>query len=421
MTAQSVVVVGAGIVGMAAANFLRRDGHLVTVIDEREPGDGCSYGNAGAISPDMVVPASAPGMLAKIPGWLMDPLGPLAIRPSYLPRAVPWLMRWVAAGRMARVEASSAALRQLHQPVFGIYRDLLGPERFDALIHTGGQLYVWRTDAVGRNERIADALRAAAGVRAEKVSAAELRRLEPALSPAYCRGLWLPDNGHTANPKRLVAALAEVFVQAGGTILRRRVLAIETADGRATGVRTAEGVTPADIVVVAAGAWSGRLVRPLGVRVSLEAERGYHVMLPDPGVDIRNKLSNRSSSFSVTVMEGGVRLAGTVEIAGLDAPPTEARALMLLRQAAEMFPGIRTEGYATWMGFRPGPPDSVPVIGPAPGLRGLFLDFGHGHTGLTGAPMSGRLLADLVAGRQPSINPAAYSAARFGGPREQAA
>ncbi|MCC7271236.1 MAG: FAD-dependent oxidoreductase [Alphaproteobacteria bacterium] len=417
MAARSVVVVGAGIVGMAAASFLLRDGNAVTVIDEREPGDGCSYGNAGAISPDMVVPMSTPGMLAKIPGWLMDPLGPLAIRPGYLPTALPWLMRWVAAGRMPRVEASSAALRRLHKPVFDVYRELLGAQFHDH-VRTGGQLYVWRSDEVGRNERIADALRAAAGVRAEKVGIDELRQMEPALAPAYRRGLWLPDNGHTANPKRLVAALAELFQRAGGQIQRARVRQIEVVDGKARAVRTAEGMIPADLVVVAAGAWSGRLVRPLGVRVPLEAERGYHVMLPDPGIDIRNKLSNRSSSFSVTVMEGGVRLAGTVEIAGLDAPPMEERALVLLRQAQEMFPGIRTEGYRTWMGFRPGTPDSVPVVGPAPGVRDLYLDFGHGHTGLTGAPMSGRLLADLVAGRTPAIDPSSYSATRFGTSRE---
>ncbi|MGE0717910.1 MAG: NAD(P)/FAD-dependent oxidoreductase [Alphaproteobacteria bacterium] len=419
--ARSVVVIGAGIVGMAAASFLRRDGHTVTVIDEREPGDGCSYGNAGAISPDMVVPMSTPGMLGKLPGWLMDPLGPLAIRPSYLPKAAPWLMRWVAAGRMDRVQASSAALRRLHQPVFEVYRDLLGVERFHDLVRTGGQLYVWRTEEVGRNERIADALREAAGVRAEKVAAHELRQMEPSLSAAYCRGLWLPDNGHTSNPKRLVATVAELFQRSGGSILRRKVTAIQVIDGRVRAVRTPEGLVPADTVVVAAGAWSMRLLKPLGVRVPLEAERGYHVMLPDPGLTIRNKLSNRSGSFSVTVMEGGVRLAGTVEIAGLDAPPNEERALVLLRQAAEMFPGIRTDGYRTWMGFRPGTPDSVPFIGAAPGVQGLFLDFGHGHTGLTGAPMSGRLLADLVAGRKPAIDPAAYSPTRFSGRQEKRA
>jgi D-amino-acid dehydrogenase len=149
------------------------------------------------------------------------------------------------------------------------------------------------------------------------------------------------------------------------------------------------------------------------VRVPLQAERGYHVTLPDPGIQVRNKLSNRDKMFSVTAMDDGVRLAGTVEIAGLDAPPNEARAHLLLEQAKDMFPGIRIDGFKTWMGCRPSMPDSVPVIDRAPGVPNVVLAFGHGHTGLTGAPMTGRLVADLVAGRSPCIDPAPYRATRF--------
>lgn len=413
MSRGPVVVIGAGIVGMACAAFLRRDGRAVTVIDERGPGEGCSYGNAGSISPDMVVPMSMPGMLGKVPGWLLDPLGPLAIRPGYFPRALPWLLRWIAAGRMSRVLASAKALRSLHKPVFDTYRDLLGREAFSDLIRTAGQLYVWRTEAPTRSEQIADDLRTRYGIRTEIIPAEQLRQMEPALANDFRRGLYFPDNGHTANPQRLVRHIAEQFVREEGVLLRRKALGLEVGPDEVMAVRTSEGRVEAAAVVIAAGAWSLSLCSEIGVRVPLETERGYHVTLPDPGIEIRNKLSNRNGMFSVTAMEDGVRFAGTVEIAGLDAPPMEERAQVLLRQARAMFPGIRTDGYKTWMGFRPSMPDSVPVIDRAPGMKNAFLAFGHGHTGVTGAPMTGRLIADLVAGRGASIDLSPYRATRF--------
>ncbi|WP_372624276.1 NAD(P)/FAD-dependent oxidoreductase [Falsiroseomonas sp.] len=409
-----VVVIGAGVVGVACALNLRRDGRDVLVLDPGGPGEGCSYGNAGSISPDMVVPMSMPGMLAKVPGWLTDPLGPLAIAPRHAPRALPWLLRWIEAGRMSRVRQSSTALRALHRPVFELYRELLG-DRYEGLLHGGGQLYVWRRTGATRSEMIADALRAACGVRVEEIGVERLRDMEPALSPEYRRALFFPDNGRTSDPRGIVRTMAEAFQREGGAMRRCAATGFDTgADGAVRAVRTAEGPVTCAAVVIAAGAHSGRVARHLGLRLPLEAERGYHVMLPDPGIRLHHQISNREVGFSVNVMADGLRFAGTVEIAGLDAPPVAARAEALVRNARNMFPGIRTEGHRTWFGFRPSTPDSVPVIGPAPGIRNAFLAFGHGHTGMTGAPMTGRLIADLVAGRAPAIDPAPYSATRFG-------
>lgn len=421
MPEQAIVVIGGGVVGVCCAVQLQREGHKVTVLEERAgPGEGCSYGNAGSISPDMVVPIAMPGMLAKVPGWLTDPLGPLAIAPRHFPRALPWLLRWVAAGRMPEVRKASAALRTLHRPVFDIYRELLGA-RFHETIHTTGQLYVWRGLNPSRPEIIAQELRAAAGVRTEAVSAEDLRQMEPGLARDFRRGLYFPDNGHTSNPGRLVRLLAEVFQSEGGRIVRGTAIGFDVRDRTVAAMRTSDGVIAADAFVVAAGAYSQRLVRLLGVSVPLESERGYHVTLPDPGIAVRNKLSNREDSFAITEMEDGIRIAGTVEIAGLDAPPVEARAHVLLRAAQRMFPGIRLDGYRIWMGHRPSTPDSVPVIDRAPGIANLHLAFGHGHTGMTGAPMTGRLIADLVAGRPSTIDRSPYGADRFAlfGPGER--
>ena len=411
--ARRVVVIGAGIVGMSCATFLRRDGHDVTVIDRLPPGEGTSFGNAGMISPDTFTPIAMPGMLRKVPKWLSDPTGPLAVRWSYLPQALPWLVRWIRAGRLDRVEAASKALRALHGPAFATYRSLLGPDGFNDLVRLRGQLYLWQTGEPSETDRIADRLRTEQGVRADVIGPDEIRQMEPTLAPGFKRGLYLPDNGSTANPHRLVNTLAHNLQGAGGRVLRAAVTAIDIGPDGVRRVETDAGPVEADIVVVAAGAWSLRLTQKFGVRVPLETERGYHVMLPNPGPVPNRPISHRSGSFSITPMEHGLRLAGTVEIAGLDAAPDERRALILLEQARKALPTLNAEGMQTWMGHRPSMPDSLPVIDRAPGVPGVFLAFGHGHTGLTGAPVTGRLLADLVAGRKPVIDPKPYRATRF--------
>ncbi|BBK32683.1 FAD-dependent oxidoreductase [Allostella humosa] len=406
-------MIGAGIVGMSCATHLLRDGHQVTVIDRLPPGEGTSFGNAGMISPDTFTPIAMPGMLRKVPKWLSDPMGPLAIRWSYLPQAMPWLVRWIRAGRIDRVERAAVALRALHGPAFATYRSLLGPDGFNDLIRQRGQLYLWRTDEPSETDRIADRLRAEQGVRADPIGPDEIRQMEPSLAPGFRRGLYLPDNGSTANPHRLTVTLARNLQADGGRVLQANVTDIETGADGVRRVMTDAGPVDADLVVLAAGAWSLRVAKRFGLRVPLETERGYHVMLPNPGPVPNRPISHRSGSFSMTPMEHGLRLAGTVEIAGLDAAPDERRAHILLEQARLALPTLNAEGMQIWMGHRPSTPDSLPVIDQAPGVPGLFLAFGHGHTGLTGAPMTGRLLADLVAGRKPSIDPAPYRAGRF--------
>lgn len=412
-SAKRVVVVGAGIVGLSCATFLRRDGHDVTVVDRLGPGEGTSFGNAGMVSPDTFTPIAMPGMLRKVPKWLADPVGPLAVRWSYLPQALPWLVRWIRAGRLDRVEQAAKALRALHGPAFATYRSLLGPDGFNDLIRLRGQLYLWQSDAPSETDRIADRLRQEQGVRCEAIGPDEIRQMEPTLAPGFRRGLYLPDNGSTANPHRLCTTLAHNLRGAGGRVLKAAVTDIEMGADGVRRVTTDAGPIEADIVVVAAGAWSVRLTRRFGVRLPLESERGYHVMLPNPGPVPNRSISHRTGSFSISPMEHGLRLAGTVEIAGLDAPPDERRAHILLKQARAALPTLNTEGMQTWMGHRPSFPDSLPVIDRAPGVPGVFLAFGHGHTGLTGGPMSGRVLADLVAGRTPAIDLRPYRADRF--------
>jgi D-amino-acid dehydrogenase len=407
----SVAVIGAGIVGMSAALHLRRAGLPVAVIDPLPPGGGASHGNAGLISVESCVPIALPGMLREVPRWLADPLAPLAVRPGYLPQALPWLLRWIAAGRMPRVEAASAALRALHVNALERYRELLGAE-FDSVIRVSGQVHIWESAEPSPSETIYRRLWERHGVAAEWLNPDELRQLVPELGRGVTRAVFLPKNGHTLNPRRLVVTLARLFIEVGGTVLAERVLKLlpEESGWR---VVTSSANHLVGKIVVTAGAWSQQLLRPLGIRLPLETERGYHMMLRDASVVPRIPILSRGRGFTITPMEEGLRLAGTVEIAGLDQPMNEERAYALLRRAKGLLPGLETSDFSIWMGFRPSFPDSLPVIDEAPGRRGLFLAFGHGHTGMTGGASTGRLLMQLVTGEPPDLPLAPFSAGRF--------
>jgi glycine/D-amino acid oxidase-like deaminating enzyme len=407
-----VIVIGAGVVGLSAALYLRRAGLDVAVIDPLPPAGGASFGNAGLLSPDTAVPIALPGMLRKVPRWLMDPLGPLSVPPRYFPRALPWLLRWIEAGRRRRVMAISDAMRALHRDALDCWRELLGPELYGGLIRPSGQVQVWEGDAASASEQVERRLRERHSIHAEVLTADDLRQMFPGISPKLTRGLLVPGNGYTVSPQRAVRTLGELFRQEGGLLIQEHAMKLIPSDAEWTVMTNLANRSSAD-VVLAAGAWSRRLLAPLGINVALETERGYHAMLFDPEVMPNLPLSNKTHSFAVTPMEDGLRIAGTVEIAGLDAPPNDTRARVLVRHAQRMFPALTGQKVRYWMGFRPSTPDSLPVLGAVPGHRGLHLAFGHGHFGLTGGPPSGRLVSQLITGQSPGIDPVPYAVARF--------
>jgi D-amino-acid dehydrogenase len=408
-----IAVIGAGVVGLSTALYLRRSGRDVTIIDPLPPPGGASYGNAGMISADTSVPIALPGMLRKVPSWLTDPLGPLAVRPSYFPKALPWLMRWIAASRMPRVLEISDAMRALHKDAFLCWKELLGPQNFADLVRPAGQVHVWETDAETPGAALERRLRERQGIASQALTFDDLRQMFPGISTAVRRGVLVPGNGYTVSPQRIVQTLHRLFLEAGGRVVPESVMKIMPREGGGYDLMTNVGFHTAQQIVVAAGAWSVRLLGPLGVRVPLETERGYHVMLPTPNVSLTTTLSNKSRSFGVTPMEQGLRVAGTVEIAGLDAPPDERRAKALLVNVRTMFPDVNTDGHRFWMGFRPSTPDSLPILGEVVGRPGLFLAVGHGHFGMTGGPPSGRLLSQLINHQPTAFNAAAYGPQRF--------
>lgn len=408
-----IVVVGAGIVGVSCASYLRRDGHAVTLIEREAPGAGASWGNAGALSPGSCVPLALPGIMRKVPGWLMDPQGPLSIRPAHLPRALPWLLRFIRSARPERVAEISDALRALHQHVFECYEPLVTQAGCADLIRRTGTVVVYRSERAFLASRREWDMRRERGAQVQVLSAGELHELEPALAPVHTHGVLSPDHGYVANPHRLVTALAARFVADGGRIEHGHVRALRRgADGGLTVVMEGRELA-AGQVVVAAGAHSGAITSTIGLRLPLESQRGYHVTLSDPGFEPRIPVASSEGKFYATPMEGGLRVAGTVEFAGLEAPPDFRRARRLLEQVKGLYPRVRVEAFTEWMGHRPCMPDSLPVIGRAPGHEDVILAFGHGHNGMTSGPVTARLVAELVAGHKPLIDLAPYSPGRF--------
>lgn len=411
------IVIGAGVVGLATALYLQRAGMATLVIDPLPPGGGASFGNAGMISTDTATPIALPGMLRKVPGWLADRSGPLVVRPAYFPRALPWLMRWVWDGRMSRVLAISDAMRALHRDAFACWRELLGPSGFAGLIRRSGQVQVWDGDGATEAAAIERRLRERHGIEAQELGADDLRQMLPGLSREVRRGLLVPGNGYTVSPAKLMGALAGRLREAGGEIVAERAMKLIPRDDGSWMVMTNIGNHTSARVVVAAGAWSGALLGPLGLRVPLETERGYHAALPTPSIVPRYTISYRSRGFGLTPMEDGLRVAGTVEFAGLHAPPDERRAALLVAHARRLFPDLTHGEPRLWMGLRPSTPDSLPILGAAAGRPGLFLAFGHGHFGMTGGTPSARLVAALVVGAAPPIDPVPYRPGRFSAAR----
>jgi D-amino-acid dehydrogenase len=408
-----VTVIGAGVVGACTALALRRDGYAVTLIERGEPGMGTSFGNAGMLSVTSCVPIAQPGILWKVPRLLADPLGPLTIDWRYLPKLAPWLMRFVAASAPARVEHISKALMSLLVQIIPAYRELLGPDAFQDLARPGGILYAYQSDRAFESSQRAHALRRKRGVTMAMLDQSQLRQTEPSLAPSFKHGVLMPDSYRAVNPLRLTQTVVQKFTAEGGELVTQAVDRIERGErDRLFAVGNGQR-RELDTVVITAGAWSKRLARDCGINVPLETERGYHVMLPNPGVAPRLSISSGDHEFGVTPMEHGLRLAGTVELAGLDKPPNWARADVLLRAAKEMFPGLNDQGATTWMGHRPSMPDSLPVIARAPSHERVFFGFGHGHLGLTFGAITGFLIADLIAGRPSRVDLEPFRADRF--------
>jgi glycine/D-amino acid oxidase-like deaminating enzyme len=411
----AVVVIGAGIVGVCTAWHLMRRGANVLLIDRDEPGLGCSYGNAGAVSFGSVAPLAMPGVMRDALRMLLDQAAPLRIPLRYLPKAAPWLWRFVRAARPDEVQRIARTLSTLLANSMEKHGEMLREIGASEIIRRTGQLYLYPDEKWLRKDTLSWALRRDHGLRVERLGRGDILALEPEVGPDYTIGLFTPDQGMSINPYRQVTAIASDFARRGGRLVRDRVVAIEVEADRVQTVRGENASYPADHVVVCAGAWSTQLLAGLGYAIPLESQRGYHVTIDSPGIAVTRTVVAADRKVFLTPMESGLRVAGTVEFGGLERAPNRKRAEFLVSDLARVFPRAKIPAdWSFWMGHRPCLPDSLPVMGPSR-HRGLWLNFGHGHLGLTMSATSGDILARAICGEPSNIDLAPFSFGRFGG------
>lgn len=408
------VVIGAGIVGVSTAIWLRRAGREVILVDRGRPGQGTSYGNAGVLANCSVVPVTTPGLIRKGPKLALDPNFPLFMRWSYFPKLLPWLIKYLS-------HANDKDTRRIARGLTDIIADAV--EQHTALA-SGTRAADWISYSdytFGYADRAAfDAdgyvwdLRRDAGFVPELVEGAAVAEYEPTLGPDVRCLAVMKDHGHIRDPGGYVTALAAEFQALGGVWKQAEVRDFTLTDDKVTAVETDTGPIVCANVVLATGVWSKPLMKKLGLTIPLETERGYHIVYKNAVHGPKMPIMVAAGKFVATPMADGLRCAGVVEFGGLDAGPSRAPFALLRRQVSQAFPNLKAEAEIEWQGHRPAPSDSLPLIGQVRGT-GIYVGFGHHHIGLTGGPKTGRLLTQLMTGQRPNIDMTPYDPARFAG------
>ncbi|WP_157016556.1 NAD(P)/FAD-dependent oxidoreductase [Mesorhizobium xinjiangense] len=408
-----IVIVGAGIVGICAAAYLAETGRRVTVIDRTGVCEETSSGNAAALAFSDVLPLVQKGMLAQVPKWLMDPLGPLSIPPAYMPQLLPWLVRFWRAGFADRYEGGLAAQGALMGLAEAEWMALLERSGTRHMLNEHGALELYDSEAGFRNALPGWQAKERMGFAFEHIDKARLADYQPGLSDHFARGRYVAGWKNVSDPKLLGKALWRHAESKGADFVSGEVVLARPAHDRIA-VQLRHGVTLlAQKLVIAAGAWSHRIARGFGDRVPLETERGYNTTLPADAFDVRMQLIFSEHGFVVTPLSTGLRVGGAVELAGLKRPPNFARSRAMLEKTKRFLPGLKTQGGREWMGYRPSLPDSLPVIARAKDAPHVVYAFGHGHLGLTQAAGTGRIVRDLVVGDTPAIDISPFRADRF--------
>ena len=390
-----VTVIGAGIIGVSIAERLQYEGKKVLLIDRQGIGQGCSKGNAGHFATDIILPLANFSTLLRAPKYLLDPLGPLTIDLAYLPKLLPWLTRFTWSAMPHKTKLTIEVLKKLNQPSISRFKELLERTKLQQMMTQKGALTIYSTKPAEKQNIKHANLVSQHGVEVQILSKGQLRELEPEFNNSINGALFYPNTAHSINPYKLVDGLAKSFTQLGGKTQNLNATAIKNGENDCVDIQTDRGILKSKEVIVACGAWSKTLIESIGHKVPLETERGYHYMLPKPDVMINRPVTCYERSFVMTPMEEGLRLAGTVELAGLDKPKNDERARQLFRNAKELLPSIKEDDASTWMGHRPSLPDSLPVIGRSNINANVLFAFGHQHLGLTQAAVTADLMSDL--------------------------
>lgn len=409
----TTAVIGAGIIGTTLAYTLQKRGRDVVLIERDQPGKGASYGNMASIAVTEFMPASRPSVWKQIPGWMLDPEGPVRVRPAYMPKLVPWFLRFIAASRPSKLRELEAQGAALCGRVYDDLLPLLKETGLEGELSEEGCLSLYTDEAEFRADREHIEILERFGFPHEVIGRQAIRALEPALSDSIGLAVLFPQNRSMKNPYQLVVKLAERFRALGGRIEHGEVTGFERSEGmRALLLKDGRRIA-ADEVVVAAGVHSARLAKMLGEPIPLETERGYHTQIMKPGISMKHSIIWPARAFMVTPTAGGIRVGGTVEMAGIDAAPDYRRSKVTVKRAREALPDLACEDFTEWMGHRPAFPDTVPVMSASAKTKGLFYATGHGHLGLTYAATNARLMADLITGASPPLDMKPYRVDRF--------
>jgi D-amino-acid dehydrogenase len=409
----TTVVVGAGIIGTSLAYQLRRRGRDVVIIERDEPGRGASFGNMASIAVTEFMPASRPSVWRQIPGWMMDPEGPMRVRPSYMPKLLPWLLRFIAASRPSKLKKLEAQGAALSARVYDDLLPLLRDTGLESELREQGCLSLYADEAEFEAGREHLQLLERYGFPYEVIGRQAIKALEPEISDKISMAVLFPQNRSMRDPYRLVVKLAEAFQAHGGKIERGDVEGFARSESiREVRLKDGRRII-ADEVVVCAGAHSAKLAKLLGEPIPLETERGYHTQIMSPGISMKHSIIWPARAFMVTPTAGGIRVGGTVEMAGLEPAPDYRRSKVTVRQAREALPNLKCENFTEWMGHRPALPDTVPILSASAKTKGVFYATGHGHLGLTHAATTARLMADLITGAKPPIDMHPYRIDRF--------
>lgn len=408
-----VTIVGAGIIGICCALSITEKGMSVQLIDRDEPGQGASYGNAGIISPWSIIPQSMPGIWKQIPSMLLSKNGPLSINASYLPKLIPWGLKFLRNATHEKARKSSDAMELLNHSNIELYRKHLLGTGYENLIQDSYYVHAFRNPEKAKLDSLGYLIRSEKGGDLEKIGQQELKELEPALSNEFKAAILIKGQARAIAPGKIGTVLAEKAAKAGVKIIKANVESLESENESRWITKTNIGNFYSHKIVLSAGAWSMKLLKSLNINLPLEAERGYHLEYSNPSVLLNNSVMDVDMMFVASSMEDGLRIAGTAEFAGLDTSPNVVRIRSLKKLAKHMLPDLVEDDVKTWMGNRPSMPDSLPVLDEFPNHKGLFAAFGHSHYGLMMAPKTGEIISGLVSGEPTNYNISAFSAARF--------
>ncbi|MDA7698252.1 FAD-binding oxidoreductase [Candidatus Pelagibacter sp.] len=404
-------IVGAGIQGISNALFLQKKGFKVTIFDRDEPGSpAASYGNAGHFSPYASVPINRPDVLSDVPAMLLSSTGPLALKWNYVPKMIPWFLKFIKNCTTKKMMHTAKNMHQILDLALPAYDELFDEIELGGLVEKKGILYIWNDQNL-KSRKLEINVRDELGVDQQEVTAKEIHDLEPNIKPIYHGGVYYQYGRHARNPKKILLKLYDLFLKKGGKFLKMNIKDINFDDEKPV-IKAETQSFLFDKIVIACGSFSKKLTDNLDEKIPLDTERGYHVHFKDCDHLLSRPVIFQNRGFGITPMEQGLRVVGTVEFGGLNNPLSKSRVKNLINNAKYMM-GDLPEHEDEWLGFRPTLPDYLPVIGPSKKYKNVFYCFGHHHLGWTLGPISGKIISGMIAEENTNLDLKPYSSLRF--------